>query len=502
MGQTVRIITIHGTNDGDPGVGLRKWWEVGSDYLNETVAALEADGHAVEVEAFRWSGENLVSARLKGSEALAARLKPGTKTILIAHSHGGTVAQEALKFAKLDNPEAAFDVTLLTAGTPFLKYKFTALGPLMTHAAQTLLISIAVLIPFGLALSAYMEYGPFTEATWEWVTVNGSPEFLPTNAPVWWFVMSHSNTIGLIVFTALLIFLFSTVFRKSRGDFKHRARVQADIHPQGEPLVYHTIHHPLDEAISLLRHAFAMKTTLTLGQEIRKTIPNMLRPVFVLSLIVFAVLFVFWWITPEGYQSSKIGEPYQETTPIAEFLIEGLGMPSRDNVGSLWTLDQGWGAAHIPIALLITLAMVVSAIGMTFLGLLVVIYALLWPLSFLINTPINGLLSNALRTTAFGTEQYYQVTYISSDPSYGEAIPISVSDAWLKQTEQETLARGAGLFHKFRDAAARTNDLQQAVDLVFSPDVFLALIHCAYFEPGEARDAIVARTREIAGSKD
>ena len=71
---------------------------------------------------FGWSGRNSIPARREGAEALAEHVAalrtehPGTRQVLIAHSHGGNLALHALKDERAS--EAVAGVVAL--GTPFL----------------------------------------------------------------------------------------------------------------------------------------------------------------------------------------------------------------------------------------------------------------------------------------------------------------------------------------------------------------------------------------------
>jgi pimeloyl-ACP methyl ester carboxylesterase len=73
--------------------------------------------------AFAWSGKNSFAARNAATELLVEHLResmktPGTRHILVAHSHGGTVAAAAL--AKLNTAERSRIEGLITMGAPFI----------------------------------------------------------------------------------------------------------------------------------------------------------------------------------------------------------------------------------------------------------------------------------------------------------------------------------------------------------------------------------------------
>ncbi|NRA30050.1 MAG: hypothetical protein HRU11_07285 [Parvularculaceae bacterium] len=111
----MKVILVHGTFDGDSSEKGDRWWQKSGAMRRD----LEADGH--EVEAFRWSGENSDTDRVKAAKQLAKKLDSRTKgqeTVgVVAHSHGGNVLREALAMMKKDHVGR---VKPIAVGTPFL----------------------------------------------------------------------------------------------------------------------------------------------------------------------------------------------------------------------------------------------------------------------------------------------------------------------------------------------------------------------------------------------
>lgn len=95
------------------------WFDEGSSFRAEMAARL---GDRVSFEAFIWSGHNSMKARREAAAALHARLQalrkssPGSKQLVVAHSHGGNVALQAI--AQLDSRASILGVA--TLATPFL----------------------------------------------------------------------------------------------------------------------------------------------------------------------------------------------------------------------------------------------------------------------------------------------------------------------------------------------------------------------------------------------
>jgi hypothetical protein len=105
-------IVIHGT------------WGTRSDFgfadslfCRAIKAAIQRD---IEFKRFEWSGSNSSIERTKAANRLRVLIKElssrGTPVFIIAHSHGGTIAVEALQ----DKEAAQYIGGLITLGTPFL----------------------------------------------------------------------------------------------------------------------------------------------------------------------------------------------------------------------------------------------------------------------------------------------------------------------------------------------------------------------------------------------
>jgi hypothetical protein len=133
------IVSVHGTNDADPADDGERWWQRGSAFTEHLTSRLAERGVAnAEILPLHWSGMNSDYDRFKGAERLAQLLaslhKAGRPHAVIAHSHGGNVAVEALTRAG----QSPLRGGVVSFGTPFFtrRLKWT---PLLIALFQTLL---------------------------------------------------------------------------------------------------------------------------------------------------------------------------------------------------------------------------------------------------------------------------------------------------------------------------------------------------------------------------
>ena len=136
------FVLVHGTGDDNariPG-DERAWWAPNS-YFNKILKKnLEAQGLNSSaqyiIDVFEWGGANSERARMRGAKALAShirKLDAVTTTeenvfVIIAHSHGGNVAIDALAQLDAKNPSTRSQVSadpkvrLVLVGTPVFNY--------------------------------------------------------------------------------------------------------------------------------------------------------------------------------------------------------------------------------------------------------------------------------------------------------------------------------------------------------------------------------------------
>lgn len=134
MGQ-ILITLVHGTWGRGffpcvrPRCGANRWW---FQPKSEFRAALkrELGGHRTHFRTHLWSGANSVLDRDRAAKRLADRIKqqartrPGTKFVIVGHSHGGNVAMKAAARLVADRQP----VHVVTLATPFLRVGKRELG--------------------------------------------------------------------------------------------------------------------------------------------------------------------------------------------------------------------------------------------------------------------------------------------------------------------------------------------------------------------------------------
>src|SRR5687767_2382730 len=82
--------------------GAPRWFEPDSDFQARLRASFERENIGVVIAPFLWSGSNSLKARDDAGKGLAAQLiqqdadNPGSRQLIIAHSHGGNVAIRAV----------------------------------------------------------------------------------------------------------------------------------------------------------------------------------------------------------------------------------------------------------------------------------------------------------------------------------------------------------------------------------------------------------------------
>ena len=140
MTSPLHVVLVHGTwSDGVPRAvgdwlrrvlhmggrprptdGSRYWYQQAHPFTDDLRQALLQRGIEPQVhEPLLWTGANSFGARFSAAGRLAARLQDlRGRTLVIGHSHGGSVAIQAL--AQLE-PARAAEVEVVTLNTPFVR---------------------------------------------------------------------------------------------------------------------------------------------------------------------------------------------------------------------------------------------------------------------------------------------------------------------------------------------------------------------------------------------
>jgi len=228
------VLMVHGTNDGAETTTGGKWWQTGSTFGASLQQALSERGEQVELVPFQWSGANSDLARQKGAKALArAIMAHGRKfksVHVVAHSHGGNVANTALDRVGWDRARRASALTsAVMVGTPFLKRRITAM---QVFSAFAFLVIALVGAPMWVRfVTENLPMGMLEDAS-------GAGAFLIG----WWVGAAAAGA-------SILIPICITVYVAVGGV---RRVLRRRINPRSTRAML-AIRHPQDEAISFLQ---------------------------------------------------------------------------------------------------------------------------------------------------------------------------------------------------------------------------------------------------------
>ncbi len=159
------IVTVHGTNDQLPHDSGERWWQIGSEFSQKMTSALADRGiNDVEIRPLRWSGQNSDFDRLVAARALARLLQrlehEQRPHAVLAHSHGGNVAMEAL--AQRSSARQLGGV--VSFGTPFFIRRLKTVPALIALFKVVLGIVIAPIMVGYLAYAFASETSKIIEA--------------------------------------------------------------------------------------------------------------------------------------------------------------------------------------------------------------------------------------------------------------------------------------------------------------------------------------------------
>jgi WD40 repeat protein len=156
------IVTVHGTNAGDPSDRGEQWWQNDSAFQQRLSALIDAQDGPIKFEPFHWSGKNSEQDRRKAGDELSKQLKRleglGEPYAVIGHSHGGSVTNHALFAAYARRHRLLHLKAWLTVGTPFIHLKrsanifsrFNVLGQVMIISIIVSLVVLVASIPGAL----------------------------------------------------------------------------------------------------------------------------------------------------------------------------------------------------------------------------------------------------------------------------------------------------------------------------------------------------------------
>lgn len=144
--QTLRFILVHGTFK-----PKAAWTLENSPLASAIVTTFERS----VIERFVWDGKNSIRSRVAAVQSLSARLtelrktEPDVRVVVIAHSHGGNIAFDAIAHSPICENVAA----VVTLGTPFFEFLPRESGnatvyavSLALGASSALYVGVAILL--------------------------------------------------------------------------------------------------------------------------------------------------------------------------------------------------------------------------------------------------------------------------------------------------------------------------------------------------------------------
>lgn len=222
-------MTVHGTNDAERSDEGARWWQRSSTFTTRLAEELARLGlTAADIIPVHWSGANSDFDRLLGAAKLAAEIarqeRSGVPYAIIAHSHGGNVAMEALGRTRRSRNLAG----VVSFGTPFFSRSLKTVPFLIALFKLILGIVIAPIMLWYLA------------------------EILPTDS---------NKKIESVILCGGLFVAAMLSLRAGYRDLRHNQLARARMRRGIDPRRWLVIHSPRDEAMRLLETAGKLAPT-------------------------------------------------------------------------------------------------------------------------------------------------------------------------------------------------------------------------------------------------
>lgn len=118
----ITVHLVHGTWANGWLKSKKPWFEPGAQIYEQLRKQLPND---VRIRTLDWSGRNNISSRDEAADLLYSKLnnsirqQPHMRHVIVAHSHGGTVAAHALTRFDQDSPQLTQVKALICLATPF-----------------------------------------------------------------------------------------------------------------------------------------------------------------------------------------------------------------------------------------------------------------------------------------------------------------------------------------------------------------------------------------------
>ncbi len=433
--QQTHIIAVHGTFAGREHVGDNRLAD--KEFYSEKsefAAALRSQVPDAKWHEFTWSGKNLESSRTKAAREFRRYLKrlsvpAQDKLIVLAHSHGGNVALDALRRAPVDNP-----VELYTVGTPFVWKRNPSIFGLLGLILPGLIFFLAFAFIAAVIDNGYLRYIGY-----------GVPFFeLPTGKSVTAFFDQFNATyarpfaIFIVIASALwfLLWPLSRLIINRRFDYTRPAQFKL-----------RRIWRTDDEAIGMLSANAKISFPVSIFNSFFRGMASLL-------FIAYVALAV-----REGYQS--LMRFRREEDP-----------------------DLSWGNILLFGSEVIGLGLFIVA-GLLLLNILIQLVFRV-PLRWLISLPINSV----LRKTSIGEDSYQKLS-VSSAPNIPEAFIESYNEKTVSIAPvlEDVKARSDKymLDHRADIMRTLTSGDGYLMEVLGESELAMSLIHCNYFTPDMAR---------------
>jgi hypothetical protein len=493
-----KIITVHGTNAGNPSDEGEHWWQRNSPFQKRLSTWLNLDG--VEFEPFHWNeGPNSELARRWAGERLLKRLKEleksGEDYYLIGHSHGGSVIHHALLAASANGLQLKHLRNWLTIGTPFLWTKpnwlaFRRLGSL-GKVAYVYAIAILFGVITGMPIMYFYGRSYFHSYTQAAAGSNGeafSLLFLPATVDPADFVYISSELIvvPLALFVLLFIWLGERRMR-SRYARKTQTFFLANYIPR-----WQSLRSRQDEAITMLRTTGPLKLTLFYGNLLVQPTKTLIVTVITLfaigSLTVSAVLFYKFGFSKEYVVNSlAYGQKYFGwVSPKVSLDLQQISSEPMDVRSVL-----AFYADHA----LITAAGVIGIIVILlfYFGLAWLFFALVGLIAHLAGFPtsffLNRITADQVRRSAFGNDTIGErVTQVAAVPQGCDAdfglVPEEIEATLTAFSDKNAVKTLASVRHVL-GLDTETQSKRDVASIVAKQLSWHELIHTSYFDVDE-----------------
>jgi hypothetical protein len=486
-----KIITVHGTNAGNPNDVGEHWWQKESPFQKRLTEWLDLDG--VEIEPFHWDeGPNSEVKRRDAGLALLRRLKEHEEAredyYLIGHSHGGSVIYHALLDASAGSHPLPHLQSWITVGTPFLSTKpvwflFSRLGNFGKVAyvgALVGLFELPVIIPL------YYLYGrEITRAWWRVWGITELPFNLDLAVVLFWIavVAAYIATFFVIVFSqARMRLRYAT---KTRNFFKANFLDR-----------WQSLRSQNDEAINALRAAEPLKLRLFRSNLLvgpAKTFVALAIVIWTLTGAIGAGVLWYKYGLTKDY-ALKLFD-YNKLLTYGLVSRGQLELPDAPNPIDLRLVRFFFTGFYANYPLQATMTMVAYCLAS-----ILMLYGTLWLaisitglIARLAGSPASWLLNRLtvaqLRTTAFGNdtigEQVVQVGGVPEgcDGNYG-LVPEEIETA-LTAFSDKNAAKTLASVRQILGLNQETHGQRDIAKIIAEQMSWHELIHTAYFEVDE-----------------